>query len=104
MYAIRSYYAPEQSGAVVISVDAMGGDNGPAAVIDGIVLIRRKRPELRFILHGRESELAPLIASRGLNDCVEVRHAEGVVTMHDKPSAVMRRGKDTSMWSTIEVV
>ncbi|MGD9919002.1 MAG: phosphate acyltransferase PlsX [Paenirhodobacter sp.] len=88
----------------VLSIDAMGGDQGPVAVIDGIAAIRRTRPGLRFILHGREAELAPLVAARGLSDCVTLRHAEEVVTMHDKPSTVMRRGKDTSMWSAIESV
>lgn len=96
--------APEQSGAVVISLDAMGGDRGPAAVLDGVALVHRTRPELKFLLHGRESELAPLVAARGLGGCVSLRHAEDVVTMHDKPSQVMRRGKNTSMWSCIEAV
>ncbi|MEM7711743.1 MAG: phosphate acyltransferase PlsX, partial [Pseudomonadota bacterium] len=32
------------------------------------------------------------------------RHADGVVTMDDKPAQVMRNGKDTSMWSAIESV
>lgn len=96
--------APEQSGAVVISVDAMGGDRGPAAVLDGVALVHRARPELKFLVHGREAELAPLVAARGLGGCVSLRHAEDVVSMHDKPSQVMRRGKQTSMWSCIEAV
>lgn len=96
--------APAVSGAIVISVDAMGSDRGPVAVLDGVQIAHQANPALRFILHGREAELAPLIAARGLADCAVLRHAEGVVTMHDKPSQVMRRGKDTSMWSAIESV
>lgn len=101
---IAAARASEQSGAVVISVDAMGGDRGPAAVLDGIAIARDHRPGVKFIVHGREAELAPLVAARGLGDCVTLRHAEEVVTMHDKPSTVMRRGKNTSMWSTIDAV
>lgn len=96
--------APAASGAIVISVDAMGSDRGPVAVLDGVQIAHRANPALRFILHGREDELAPLIAARGLADCAVLHHADGVVTMHDKPSQVMRRGKDTSMWSAIESV
>ncbi len=96
--------ASEQSGAIVISVDAMGGDHGPAVVLDGIALTRRAQPGLKFIVHGLESDLAPLVAARGLGDCVTLRHATGVVTMHDKPAQVMRHGKSTSMWSSIESV
>ena len=96
--------APEHSGAVVISVDAMGGDLGPSAVVDGIARAWRADPALRFVVHGRESELTPLIAQHGLAGICTLRHAEGVVTMHDKPAQVMRRGSDTSMWSTVESV
>ncbi|OCX60961.1 phosphate acyltransferase [Thioclava sp. SK-1] len=96
--------APEQSGAIVISVDAMGGDHGPSVVVDGVALVSKRSPDLRFILNGPETELRALIAARGLEDICDIHHAEGVVTMHDKPSQVMRSGKDTSMWSTVETV
>ncbi len=33
-----------------------------------------------------------------------IRHAPGRVSMEDKPSHVLRRGKDTSMWHTIDCV
>lgn len=96
--------APEQSGAIVISVDAMGGDRGPSAIVEGIAKAHRADPALRFVVHGREAEVAPLIAQHGLAGVCTLRHADGVVTMHDKPSQVMRRGSDTSMWSTVESV
>jgi glycerol-3-phosphate acyltransferase PlsX len=35
---------------------------------------------------------------------VEIVHAQDVVTMEDKPSHVMRHGKGTSMWSTLQAV
>ncbi|SOB98575.1 phosphate:acyl-[acyl carrier protein] acyltransferase [Rhodobacter sp. JA431] len=92
------------SGGIVISVDAMGGDRGPAAVLDGVALAARGNPSLHFLVHGREAELVPLVKARKLKDRVTIRHADDVVTMHDKPSAVMRSGKGTSMWSTIEAV
>ncbi|WP_444465229.1 phosphate acyltransferase PlsX [Rhodobacter capsulatus] len=92
------------SAPLVLSIDAMGGDRGPAAVLDGIVLARKTNPELNFLLHGPEAELAPLVKARKLGSCVTIRHASGVVTMHDKPSAVMRSGKNTSMWSAIDAV
>lgn len=96
--------APDASGAIVISIDAMGGDRGPAAVLDGIALAARKAPQVRFVVHGPESELAPLIAARKLGDCCTLRHATDVVTMQDKPAQVMRNGKNTSMWSAIDSV
>jgi phosphate acyltransferase len=88
----------------VISVDAMGGDLGPASVVAGMAQSAFKNPEIRFIVHGPRDELERLIARRKLTGICEVRDAQDVVTMDAKPSHVMRRGKGTSMWSTIDAV
>ncbi|MFV0300359.1 MAG: phosphate acyltransferase PlsX [Paracoccus sp. (in: a-proteobacteria)] len=97
--------APGTGGSVVISVDAMGGDRGPAAVVAGIAESAGKNPEIRFIVHGDEKVLKHLIGKRrGLAGRCDIRHASGVVTMEDKPSQIVRKGEGTSMWSTIESV
>ncbi|MDZ7710465.1 MAG: phosphate acyltransferase PlsX [Roseovarius sp.] len=89
----------------VISVDAMGGDEGPATVVAGMSMSARKNPRIGFILHGPEGTLAPLVARRReLVGRVEIRDAPQVVSMTDKPSQVVRHGGDTSMWSAIESV
>lgn len=94
-----------QDGTVVLSVDAMGGDRGPATVVAGIAASAAKNPELSFILHGPEAELRPLVERRkGLSGRCEIRDAADVVSMEDKPSHVMRHGKGTSMWSALEAV
>lgn len=90
---------------IIISVDAMGGDRGPAAVVAGLVDSATRNPEIAFILHGDEAVLAPMLARRRMLDGrVTLRHAPRVVTMHDKPSQVMRHGEGTSMWSAIDSV
>lgn len=98
---------PTRQGAarIVISVDAMGGDRGPAAVVAGLVLSAVEFPDADFILHGPEAELRRMIdAEPSLAGRVTLRPADRVVTMHDKPSQVMRHGEGTSMWSCIESV
>ncbi|MGA0539088.1 phosphate acyltransferase PlsX [Neotabrizicola sp. VNH66] len=103
----QGLHSPEGAGRerTVISVDAMGGDKGPAAVVAGIVDSVSCAPGLDILLHGDEAQLAPLLAREtALAGRVTLRHASGVVTMHDKPSHVMRHGQDTSMWSTIDSV
>jgi phosphate acyltransferase len=93
------------AGRVIISVDAMGGDRGPAAVVAGIAYSAWKNPDIGFILHGDQAELARLVQRRrGLSERCEIRHAPRVVGMSEKPSAVMRNGEGTSMWSTVESV
>ena len=94
-----------KAGHTLISVDAMGGDEGPAAVVAGCALSATANPDIGFILHGPRDQLEPLIAKRGeLSGRCEIRHATDVVTMDDKPSQVVRTGKDSSMWSAIESV
>ncbi|WP_347268077.1 phosphate acyltransferase PlsX [Paracoccus sp. (in: a-proteobacteria)] len=96
---------PQPTGSVVISIDAMGGDSGPAAVVAGMAESAEENPDIRFIVHGPRAELEPLIARRdGLAGRCDIRDAGGVVTMDDKPSQVLRKGEGTSMWSALESV
>jgi glycerol-3-phosphate acyltransferase PlsX len=88
-----------------LAVDAMGGDRGPEAVVGGVCKACRADSALRVILFGRESDLAPL--KHRLGDCagrVEIRHADGVVSMDDKPRDALRNGESTSMGAALEAV
>ncbi len=90
---------------VVLSVDAMGGDRGPAAVVAGLVLAVKSLPDVQFILHGDMAVLDPLVARQpSLQGRCTLRHAPRAVTMNDKPSQVVRHGEGTSMWSCVEAV
>lgn len=89
---------------ITISVDAMGGDMGPAAIVAGISKSASKNPKVRFLVFGPEEDLHPLIAKRKLADRCEVRDVREFVKMDDKPSHVMRHGKGTTMWAAIEAV
>ncbi|NCQ23803.1 MAG: phosphate acyltransferase [Rhodobacteraceae bacterium CG17_big_fil_post_rev_8_21_14_2_50_63_15] len=93
------------AGRTIISVDAMGGDQGAATVIAGIYASARRNSEVGFILHGPKDELERLVAKRkGLAERCEIRHAPEIVTMRDKPSHVVRHGRNTSMWSALDSV
>lgn len=92
-------------GPVVISVDAMGGDRGPEAVVAGMAISADKNADIAFIVHGDEAQLSALIDKRPeLAGRCDIRPCPDVVTMEDKPSQVIRTGKGTSMWSAIESV
>jgi glycerol-3-phosphate acyltransferase PlsX len=96
---------PESSGRTLISIDVMGGDEGPAAVVAGCSISAKANDQIAFILHGDEAQLRPLVAKRPeLSGRCEIRPTSEVVTMDDKPSQVVRTGKATSMWSAIESV
>jgi len=93
-----------QTSKLVLSVDAMGGDQGPAPIVAGLKSFLAKHKDAHVLLHGLENELKPLIEKRKLDDRVTIVHADDVVAMTDKPSQVMRHGKSTSMWSAVESV
>ncbi|MGQ0740800.1 MAG: phosphate acyltransferase PlsX [Alphaproteobacteria bacterium] len=83
----------------------MGGDAGPEPVIAGSAIARVRHPKVRFLLHGDEAVLAPLLKKRRrLSKHAEIRHASDFVKMGEKPSQALRRGRSTSMWHAIESV
>ena len=95
----------DKSGGAVISVDAMGGDRGPAPVIAGLSRALKDAPSLRFILHGDGQALERLLRRNGrLRSASEIRHAEGVVPMDEKPSRAVRTGKGSSLWQALQCV
>ena len=89
---------------IIVSVDAMGGDQGPGVVISGLLLSTKKHKDIRFLVHGPEDQLTPLIEKHKLSNFCTIVHAERTVSMEDKPSQVMRNGKGTSMWSAVTSV
>ncbi len=90
---------------IIISVDAMGGDRGPVAVVAGLAICAANLGDVGFVLHGDEAVLQPLVAgTAALAGRVTLRHADRVVSMADKPAQVMRHGAGTSMWAAIDSV
>ena len=83
----------------------MGGDAGPGVVVGALLKTLQRHTDVDFILHGDEATLAALVDRHPkLKARTTIEHAPGRVTMEDKPSHVLRRGKDTSMWHTIQCV
>ncbi len=83
----------------------MGGDNAPQIVLAGANIARQRYPGVRFLLFGDAAKIEERIRKlRGLADTVEVHHTDQVVQAHDKPSQVMRGGRNTSMRLAIDAV
>ncbi len=82
----------------------MGGDHAPQIVVDGLRLARKRFSNVDFLLFGDERKLAPMLERAKLHDGVTVRHTEAVVRNDDKPSQVLRTGRQTSMWKAVEAV
>ena len=85
-----------------IAVDAMGGDNAPAAVIEGAVQACRTFG-IEVILTGREELIRPVLNRLGSSDLpITIRHASQLVEMDDSPTEALKKKTDSSMRRAIE--
>lgn len=90
---------------LVISIDAMGGDNAPQSVVEGAALSLVRHPKAKFLLHGDHAKLQPLmVAHPALSKAAEVKHCDDAIGMDEKPGTALRRGRNSSMWRAIESV
>ena len=91
---------------VSISVDAMGGDHGPSVTTSGANMALRRHPDSRFLFFGDGQAIGPEIDRfPALRVVSEVVHCDIAVSMSDKPSQALRRGRwKSGMWRTIEAV
>ena len=88
-----------------IAVDAMGGDNGPTAMIAGVARALRRDPSLHFIVYGDERLIRPEIESSGQTQAtIEIVHTPEAIAATEKPSQAIRRAKTTSMGMAIAAV
>ena len=91
---------------VTISIDAMGGDNGPRIVFHGARLALREHDNVRFVFHGPADVLEPLMTEfPELAEVSTIKNYETVVEMHEKPSKALRTGRNvSSMWGALQTV
>jgi glycerol-3-phosphate acyltransferase PlsX len=91
---------------VRIALDAMGGDVGAAVVIPGAATSLTRHPDSEFLLYGDSALIEAQLAKHpALKAVSRVVHTDVTVSMHDKPSQALRRGRKTSsMWLAIDAV
>lgn len=88
-----------------IALDAMGGDHGPEVVVPGAALSLERQPALSFILYGQQPRIDAVLAQHpALRAKSRVVHTDHVISMDEKPSQALRRGKGSSMWLPLEAV
>ena len=81
-----------------IAVDAMGGDNAPAAIVAGCLEALREMDNIHIILCGPEEELRAQLKDAGnLIDRITIVHAPDVISMHEAPMMAVRKKTDSSM-------
>lgn len=91
---------------VRIALDAMGGDVGASVVVPGAAISLSRHPDTEFLLFGDRAKIDPQLEQHpALKAASRVIHTDVAVSMEDKPSQALRRGrKHSSMWMAIEAV
>ena len=92
------------SDLIKIAVDAMGGDNAPKKIINGIIHNHRHYKNNFFIIFGKEKEIIPHINNKIDKKFYKIVNTENYVKSTDSPLEAAKKGKDTSMWLAIESV
>src|SRR5437867_10070341 len=88
-----------------IALDAMGGDHAPASEVEGAALAVREYG-VEVVLVGDDTLLKAELRRQGVGDLpgLTVHHASQRVEMHEQPSQVVRRKRDSSIWVGTELV
>ena len=89
---------------IKIAVDAMGGDDSPKKVIDGIIHNHKNNKENFFKIFGDKNKIISLLNDKIESQYYEIIHTENYVLSTDSPLEAAKKGKDTSMWLSIESV
>ena len=92
------------SDLIKIAVDAMGGDNSPKKIIDGIILNNQKNKNIFYKIFGNKTDIESYIKDKIEKKYFDIIHTENSVKSTDSPLEGAKRGKDTSMWLAIESV
>lgn len=91
----------------IISIDAMGGDKAPNAVLGGMnqYLFQNGEDSIFFRVFGDEQVLKPMMAKypRVARNCVLI-HAPDVIKGTDKVADIIRHAQNTSMYMAIKDV
>jgi phosphate acyltransferase len=87
-----------------IAVDAMGGDHGPAVVVEGAIAAIREFGSSVILVGDRESIEHEVRRLGAQTLGLEIRHASEVVGMAESPSLALRRKRDSSLRISAELV
>lgn len=87
-----------------IAIDVMGGDFGPSVVIPGALKAAREE-NISLLLVGRDVDIRDELEKYPHDDIdLEIVHADDVAEMSDKPSHILRRKKNTSIYVACNLV
>ena len=88
---------------IIIAIDAMGGDNSPDKVIEGVSIHSRISEDVKYKIFGNKILIDPLINKYKLEtERFDIIHTDKIVEGEDTALSAAKRGKKTSLWLAVE--
>ena len=87
-----------------IALDAMGGDFGPAVVVEGAVVAARESGISSVLVGDKAAIEREIIRLKAQDLPLSIRHATQVVGMAEGPSQALRRKRDSSLRVAADLV
>ncbi|CAM3183111.1 phosphate acyltransferase PlsX [Sporolactobacillus spathodeae] len=84
-----------------LAIDAMGGDNAPEAIVEGVIRAAKEFDDLSFVLVGDKEKLEPRVGSQ---ERIEILHTTEKIEGTDAPVQAVRRKKQASMVLAVQQV
>ena len=93
------------SNPIIIAIDAMGGDDSPNKIIEGIRIHSSNSKNINYRIFGNKKIINPLINKFNLpEDRFDLIHTDNLVRGEDSALSAAKRGKDTSLWLAIQAL
>ena len=89
---------------IKIAVDAMGGENSPKKVINGILENYKANKDIIYNIFGDKEKIELLLPKNYDYKVFNVTNTKNKILDTDSPLSAAKKGKDTSMWLTIQSV
>ncbi len=89
---------------IKIAVDAMGGENSPKKVIYGILENYKKNKDIIYNIFGDLEKIELLLPKNYDKNIFCITDTKNNILDTDSPLSAAKKGKDTSMWLTIQSV
>ncbi len=88
---------------IIIAIDAMGGDNSPSKVIEGISIHSKNSKDINYKIFGKKDLINPLLEKYEVpNERFNLIHTDNIVEGEDTALSAAKRGKNTSLWLAVE--
>ena len=87
---------------IKIAVDAMGGENSPKKIINGIINNQKQNKDVIYNIFGNKKKIEEIFPKNYDKNIFKVFHTSNKILDTDSALTAAKKGKDTSMWLTIQ--